>query len=76
MKSCPIASCRRHLAPRQVMCPEHWEKVPPALKAPIQELKRTPETDAYRSACQEAVGHVQGVESLQQEMDDYVASVS
>jgi len=76
MKTCPISSCRRQIASRQVMCPDHWGKVPSTLKKPIQELKRNPDTDAYRAACQEAVNQVQGDEAIQQEMDDYVRSQS
>jgi hypothetical protein len=75
MKTCPITSCRRHVAPKQVMCSDHWEKVPSALRKPIRETKHDPKSDAYRAACLAAVNHVQQEESLQQEMDDYVSSV-
>lgn len=76
MKPCPISPCRRQLASRQVMCPDHWERVPEDFRKPIQDLKRSADTEAYRLACQEAVAHVQGEETLRREIDDYVASVT
>jgi len=75
MKRCPIYTCSRNVAPKQVMCPDHWEKVPVSLRESIRSLKRTPDSEAFKAACLAAVNHVSEEESLQREMDNYVSSM-
>jgi hypothetical protein len=54
LQSCPVPSCTRKLAPRQIMCPDHWAEVPGPLQGLVRQYKRGPEA-AYARAVNDAI---------------------
>lgn len=60
-KICPVEPCARRIAERQIMCPEHWNEVPPVERARVREHKARPGSPGYVSA---ATGAVRAVKAI------------
>lgn len=50
-------SCNRKIAPKQIMCVDHWDLVDDSLKEAVRKLKRTP-GPAYDQAVAAAIENV------------------
>lgn len=63
MKYCPITKCPKRRGDDQVMCRDHWFKVPKNLRDKIwYEFQNNRGSEAHRAAVYAAIDHVNKLE--------------
>lgn len=68
---CPI-NCRRPIADRQIMCPDHYSDLPEEHKRAIKASKRSTDSKEYVAAVTSALQHLLDEDRSIQELEDYI----